>query len=87
MGEKLGEAVSLWGRGAWSPSNTMSLGPTAEAYLPTNTPQYTNVTDRTDRQDGQRSDSIGRTVLQPVAQSCDHVTGVTVYLSCVDNAG
>jgi len=34
-------------------------------------PQYTNVTDRTDRQTGQdrqRSDSTGRTVLQTVAQ-------------------
>ena len=34
-------------------------------------PQYTNVADRTgqiDRQDRQRSDSIGRTVLQTVAQ-------------------
>jgi len=34
-------------------------------------PQYTNVTDRqdrTERQTGQRSDSIGRTVLQTVAQ-------------------
>jgi len=32
---------------------------------PTVWPQYTNVTDRTDRQ---RTDSIGRTVLQMVAQ-------------------
>jgi len=33
-------------------------------------PQYTNVTDRTDRQtDRQRSASIGRTVLQTVAQN------------------
>ena len=31
-------------------------------------PQYTNVTDRQDRKDRQRSDSIGRTVLQTVAQ-------------------
>jgi len=29
-------------------------------------PQYTNVTDRQDRQTGQRSDSIRRTVLQTV---------------------
>jgi len=43
-----------------------------EAYLhakfdldPSNRPQYTNVTDRQDRQ---RSDSIGQTVLQTVAQ-------------------
>ena len=33
-------------------------------------PQYTNVTDRQDRQtDRQRSDSIGRTVLQTVAKN------------------
>jgi len=41
---------------------------------PTVWPQYTNVTDRqtgqTDRQDRQRYDSIGRTVLQTVAQKC-----------------
>jgi len=35
------------------------------SIYPTIWPQYTNVTDRTDRQ---RSDSIGRTVLQTVAQ-------------------
>ena len=45
----------------------------AEFYLdPSNLwPQYTNVTDRTDRTDrltGQRSDSVGRNVLQTVAQ-------------------
>jgi len=31
---------------------------------------YTNVTDRQDRQNRQRSDSIGQTVLQTVAQKC-----------------
>ena len=35
---------------------------------PTIWPQSTNVTDRTDRQIGQRSEGIGRTVLQTVAQ-------------------
>ena len=34
---------------------------------PTVWPQYTNVTDRTDRQDRERSDSTGGTVLQTVA--------------------
>ena len=34
---------------------------------PTVWPQYTNVTDRADRQTGQRSDRIGRTVLETVA--------------------
>jgi len=37
---------------------------------PTDWPHYTNVTDR---QTGQRSDSIGRTVLQTVAQKNDNV--------------
>jgi len=46
---------------------------------PTVWPQYTNVTDRTgqdeqtDRQDRQRSDTIGRTVLQTVAQLVAHM--------------
>jgi len=59
----------FWGREAGSPSNR------AKAYLhlsfilihPTVWPKHTNVTDRQDRQTGQdrqRSDSIGRTVLQ-----------------------
>jgi len=39
---------------------------------PTIWPQYTNVTDRT-RQTGQRSDSIGRTVLQTVAQKMNEL--------------
>ena len=57
--------------GSWSPSNAMWLGP-RPTYIPSGIvihptvwPQYTNVTDRTDRQ---RSDSIGWTVLQMVAQ-------------------
>jgi len=39
----------------------------AEAYLRAK-PQYTNVTDRTRQTDRQRSDSVGQTVLQKVAQ-------------------
>jgi len=35
---------------------------------PTVWPQCTNITDRQDRQDRQRTDSIGRTVLQTVAE-------------------
>jgi len=35
---------------------------------PTIWPQYTNVTDRTGQTDKQQSDSIGRTILQTVAQ-------------------
>jgi len=55
MGRKLG-AVPLWGGGARSPSNTMWPGP-RPTCLPsfvlirlTVWPQYTNVTDRQDRQ-------------------------------------
>jgi len=61
----------LLGRGAESPSNTMWPGPgptSVPSFIlihPTVWPQYTNVTDRQNRQ---RSDSIGGTVLQPVAQ-------------------
>ena len=55
-------------------SNTMSPGPRPTSLPscilmhPTVWPQYTNVTDRTDIQDRQQSDSIGWTVLQTVAQ-------------------
>jgi len=68
--QKLG-AHPFWGRGAGSPSNTMWLEPKPTCMpsfimiLPAIWPQYTNVTDRQDRQ---RYDSIGRTVLQMVAQ-------------------
>ena len=74
MGRKLGRGLSpfLW-RGAVSSSNTMWLAP-RPTYVPsfilirpTVWPQYTNVTGRTG-QNRQRFDSIGRTVLQTVAQ-------------------
>jgi len=71
MGRKLGEAVPLRGGGAGSPSNIMWPGqrptgmPSFIVIHPTVWPQYTNVTYRTG-QTGQ--DSIGRTVLQTVAQ-------------------
>ena len=73
-------AVPLWGGGAGSPSNIMWPGPrptcTPSFILIRQTvwPQYTNVTDRQtdrtgqDRTDKQRSDNIGQTVLQTVAQ-------------------
>ena len=63
--------------GAGSPSNTMWPGPRPTCMpsfimiCQTVWPQCTNVSDRTDRQTDrqrQRSDSIGRTVLQTVAQ-------------------
>jgi len=72
MGLKLGGSAPFLGRGAGSPSNTMWPGPRPTCMSsfilshPTIWPQYTNVTDRQDRT-GQRSDSIGRTVLETVA--------------------
>jgi len=60
-----------WGRGgSWAPSNTMSPGmrptsvPSGILIHPAVCPQYTNVTDRQDRQVRQRPDSIGQAVLQ-----------------------
>ena len=79
MGRKLG-GCALLGEGAASQSNTMLpwlrpiCVPSFILIHPTVWPQYTNVTDRTgqDIQDRQGSDSIGRTVLQMVAQKrCD----------------
>ena len=79
MGQNWG-AVPLWRRGAGSPCKTMWPGPRptrVPSFIlihPTVWSQYTNVTDRQERQvrqtdrTGQRSDSIGRTVLQTVAQ-------------------
>ena len=71
MDQKL-RAVPLYGRGGGSPSNTGPRPTCTPSFIlirPTVWPQYTNVTDRTDRQTyRQRSDSIGRTVLQTVAQ-------------------
>ena len=76
-GRKLGQLCPFGGGGFVSPSNTMWPGPRARpTCMPsfilirqTVWPKYTNVvTDRTDRTDRQRSDSIGRTVSQTVAQ-------------------
>jgi len=51
---------------------TMMMRPTCTPSFilirPSVWPQYTNVTDSQDRQTGQRTDSIGRTALQTVAQ-------------------
>jgi len=75
IGKKLG-AVPLWGGGAGFPSNTMwpGPGPTCKPSFilirPTVWLQCTNVTDRqTGQTDRQRSDSIGRTVLETVAKN------------------
>ena len=83
MGRKLGSGLHpLCGDGAGSPSNTESPGmrptfmPSFILIRPTVWPQCTNVTyrqtgqDRTGQTDRKRSDSIGRTVLQTVAQKC-----------------
>ena len=65
----VGPPPLFWG-GAGSPSNTVWPGPrpipSGILIHPTVWPQYTV----TDRQKGQRSDSIGRTVLHTVAQKC-----------------
>ena len=74
MGWKDGGAVVPLSGGAGSPSNTMWPGPrptSMPSFIsihPTVWPQYINVRDRTDRQDRQRSDGLGRTILQMVAQ-------------------
>jgi len=68
MDWKLGLFPFFWWGGAWSPFKTMWLGPRPTSMPSlffshrTVLPQYTNVTDR------QRSDSIGRTILQTVTQ-------------------
>jgi len=68
MGRKFGGSAAFLGRGAGCPSNTMCLGPRPTcmpSFILIHSgiwPQCTNVADRT----GQRSDSIGRTVLQTV---------------------
>ena len=75
----------FWGGAPGFPFNTVSLGlrptslPSGILIHPAIWPQYTNVTDRTDRTrqnttrqdrqiDRQQSDNTGRTVLQSVAQ-------------------
>jgi len=78
MGRKLGGSDPFGERElGLPPSNAMWTGlrpicmPSLIFVVPTVWPQCTNVPDRQDRADrhtGQRSDSIGRTVLQTVAQ-------------------
>jgi len=71
LGEReLGAHLTMW------PGPRASCMPNFVLIYPTVWPQYTNVTDmtdstdidRTDRTDRQRSDSMGRTVLETVAQ-------------------
>ena len=51
---------------------------------PTVWPEYTNVTDRNgqDKQTGQLSDSVGRTVLQTVAQNTYVIEHAIIFSSC-----
>jgi len=77
------------GSSAGSQSNTMWPGPRPigmPSFIlmhPVIWPQYTNFTDRqTGQTDRQRSDSIGRTVLQTVAQKRFALCYRTVVLSC-----
>ena len=77
MGQNWGCYAPFWGRGAGSPSNIEWPGP-RPTCMPsfilihlTVWPQYTNVTDRTDRQ---RSYNLGRTVLQTVTQQTEQLT-------------
>jgi len=82
-GPKIGRgSVPLWRGGAESPSNTVWPRPTSMPCFvlihSTVWPQYTKVTDR------QRTDSIGRTVLQTVAQKswkCKTVSSQRVTLT------
>jgi len=76
--ENCGLCLFFWGGGTRFPSNTMwpeprpTSVPSGMLIHPTVCPQYTNVTDRADGTDRQWSDSIGRTVLQTVAQELRH---------------
>jgi len=83
---------SFRGGGDRSPPNTMWPGPRPTCMpsfiliRPTVWPQYTNVTDRqTNRTDRQRTDSIGRTVLQTVAQKWFALSYRTVVCLSVCN--
>jgi len=69
-GGELGPHLAMW------PGSRPACTPSFILIHPTVWPQYTNVTDRQDRQtdrqtDRQRCDSTGRTVLQLVAQKVD----------------
>jgi len=79
VGRKLGAAAA---GGAGSRSNTMSTGPRPTSVPPWHPDPSSRLATihqryRQDRQTGQRSDSIGRTVLQTVAQK-QSLYGLTV---------
>jgi len=78
---------SFW-RGAEYPSSTIWPGPRPTSMPnfilihPTVWPQYTNVTDRQTDRTGQRSHSIGRTVLPMVVQKLKQGNRVTLHPRC-----
>jgi len=80
-GPKTGGSAPFLGRGAESSSNKTSLGPRPTSLPsgilvhPAVWPQYTNITDRTDRQ---RSDSIGWTVFTAQRSYASAVVGVVI---------
>jgi len=86
MGRKLGAVPLLGGTGSGSPSAQWpGLRPTSVpsgiVMRSTIWPQYTNVTDK---QDIQRSDSIGRTILQTVAQKLIKTQVTRLVNACID---
>jgi len=92
MGRKLEGCCAPFRGRAGSPSNIMSPGtrptsvPSGILIRPAVWPQYTNLTDR--QTDRQRSDSMGRTVLQTVAQKSIHpmmLSSFVRYGHAVDN--
>ena len=75
---KIGGSAPLWGWGAGSLPSFILIRPAVW-------PQYTNVTDSQGRQtDRQRSDSIGRTVLQTVAQKTNGTKERQSLYSCAE---
>ena len=87
-GPKIGGLCPVRGGGARSPSNTIwprpkpTCVPSFILIRQTVWPHYTNVTDRQDRTDRQRSDSIGRTVLQTVAQKFSRGSMLVIVCGC-----
>ena len=79
---KVGPHLTQCGQGRGLPARQVS----SSCVQPFGHSAPTLQTDRTDRQTGQRSDSIGRTVLQTVAQKLSQAGGITErwrHLECV----
>jgi len=89
MGRKLGGSAPFWGRELGLHLTQCGLGWGIASFIlihPTVWPQYTNVTDRqTGQTDRQRSDSIGRTALQTVAQKSKRwYYFCYIYINCME---